>query len=90
MKSTLLSGQYSVTEAERLLSKLFEVPTEFQIGKIDKTNDSEEDIEQSERTLSDITGQLRGMSQLLRRGGSGKVKLVASLSLEYCEPQEHN
>ncbi|MBX2906064.1 MAG: hypothetical protein KF744_08505 [Taibaiella sp.] len=90
MESTLLSGQYSVTEAEQLLSRLFDVPTEFQIGKIDKASDSEEDIEQSERTLSDISGQLRGMSQLLRRGGNGRVKLVASLSLEYCEPQDHN
>lgn len=85
MQSTLLSGQYTVGEAEHLLSQLFSVRTEFQIGKIDKAQYSEEDIEQSERTLNEIGNQMRDISRLLRSGGSRKVKLVTSLSVECCD-----
>jgi len=85
MQSTLLSGQYTVGEAEQLLSQLFSVRTEFQIGKIDKAQYSEEDIEQSERTLNDINSQMRDISRLLRSGGNRKVKLVTSFSVECCD-----
>lgn len=88
MNSSLLNGRYTVAEAEQLLSKLFRVKTDFHIAKIDTANLSEEDIKHSEKRITELENEYRGMIREIKKGTYGHVALHADIVLEFC-PDYH-
>lgn len=89
MDSLLLNGRYTIAEAEQLLSNLFKVKTDFHIAKIDTANLSEEDIQHSERRITELENEYRGIIRQLKKGSYKHVALHAKIVLEFC-PDYHN
>ena len=89
MESTLLNGRYTVAEAEKLLTQLFKVKTDFHLAKIDTLSVAEEDIKHSEKRIKELQEELRKILNLVKSGDFQHIALNASIVLEYC-PDYHN
>ncbi len=89
MESTLLNGRYTAAEAEQLMTQLFKVKTDFHMAKIDTLNMMEEDIAHSEKRILELEGELRKITDLIRKGNYKHIAIRAGIVLEYC-PDYHN
>jgi len=89
MESTLLNGRYTAAEAERLMTELFRVKTDFHMAKINTLNMMEEDIAHSEKRIYELEEELRKITDLIRKRDYKHIAIRASIVLEYC-PDYHN
>jgi cob(I)alamin adenosyltransferase len=89
MESILLNGRYTAAEAEKLMTELFKVKTDFHMAKINTLDLMEEDIAHSEKRILELERELRKIKDLISKGDYKHIALRASIKLEYC-PDYHN
>mgnify|MGYP000978804065 CR=1 FL=1 len=87
MEFTLVSGRFSSTESEQLLTNLVKVKTDFHIAKIDTVHHSEEDIKHSEKRIKELEDHLRKALETIRQ--YKHTAIHAKLSIEFV-PDYHN
>lgn len=84
METTLVSGRFSIREADELVCKLYEVKRDFHMSRIDTRTMSEEDVKHSEKRILELESQLKELLNTIRSGRYRHVALNAKIVLELC------
>lgn len=85
MDIQLISGVFSIAEAEQLIKDLFAIKIELHQKRIRTLYQHEEDIEQAERKIVHLEGQLREAIARLKQSGKEKTALNAHIEINTIE-----
>lgn len=86
MEIQLISGRFSVKEAEQLLTALVKVKIAFHEEKIRTVHISEEDIKHSEKRIKQLQEALRNAVKKLKERGQDYTDVNAYLEVNFAAP----
>jgi hypothetical protein len=81
MEIQLISGTFTVTEAEQLLSAIFQTKISFHQNKIRVEDENEEDIKHSERRILQLEETLRNAIRKMKEKGQTHTSLNAHIEV---------
>lgn len=81
MDIELISGVFSIAEAEQLLTAIFNTKIQFHQNRIRTTHETEEDIEHSERRIVHLEETLRNAIRKLKQSGRTHTHLNAHIEV---------
>lgn len=81
MEIQLISGTFTIEEAEALLTAIFKTKIAFHEQKINTLRDSEEDIKQSEKKIMQLQETLRNTIQKMKEKGQTHTCLNAHIEV---------
>ncbi len=81
MQIQLISGTFSITEAEELLTAIFKTKIAFHEQKIRTDHDSEENIKHSEKKILQLEERLRDTIKKLKENGQTSTTLNAHIEV---------
>jgi chaperonin cofactor prefoldin len=81
MDIQLISGVFTIEEAEELLTAIFNTKIQFHENRIRTIHDREEDIEHSEKRIIQLQETLRGAIRKLRESGKTHTALNAHIEV---------
>lgn len=81
MEIQLISGTFTVAEAEELLTAIFKTKITFHEQKINTLRDSEEDIKQSEKKIMQLQETLRNAIKKMKEKGQTYTSLNAHIEV---------
>lgn len=81
MEIQLISGTFTVVEAEELLTAIFKTKIAFHEQKINTLRDSEEDIKQSEKKIMQLQETLRNAIKKMKEKGQTHTSLNAHIEV---------
>lgn len=85
MEIQLISGVFTVSEAEELLTAIFNTKIQFHENRIRTIHETEEDIEHSERRIIQLQDTLRNAVKKLRQSGKTHTALNAHIEVTTAE-----
>ena len=88
MQIQLISGTFSIDEAEALLTAIYKTKIAFHEQRISKENDSEEDMKHSEKKILQLEETLRNVIIKLKTNGQTHTSLNAHIEVNTI-PQLH-
>ena len=81
MEIQLISGTFTVEEAEELLTAIFKTKIAFHEQRINTLRDSEEDIKQSEKKIVQLQETMRNAIQKMKGKGQTHTSLNAYIDV---------
>jgi len=81
MEIQLISGTFTVVEAEELLTVIFKTKIAFHEQRINTLRDSEEDIKQSEKKIMQLQETLRNAIKKMKEKGQTHTCLNAHIEV---------
>jgi hypothetical protein len=81
MEIQLISGTFTVAEAEELLTAIFKTKIAFHQNKIRTIHDAEEDIKHSERRILQLERTLREAINKMKEKGQTHTSLNAHIEV---------
>ena len=81
MEIQLISGMFTIAEAEELLTAIFKTKIAFHEQKINTLRDSEEDIKQSEKRIVQLQETLRNAIKKMKVKGQTHTSLNAHIEV---------
>lgn len=88
MEIQLISGVFTIKEAEALLTAIFNTKIAFHEAKINTIKMSEEDIKHSEKKISMLQNSLKQTIDKLKENGQTHTSLNAHIEIN-TRPQLH-
>jgi septal ring factor EnvC (AmiA/AmiB activator) len=88
MEIQLITGVFTIKEAEALLTAIFNVKIAFHAAKINTIKMSEEDIEHSEKKINNLQETLRKTIENLKENEQTHTSLNAHIEIN-TRPQLH-
>lgn len=85
MDIPLISGVFTIREAEELLTAIFKTKIQFHENRIRTIHTSEEDIEHSERRIMQLQETLSDSIRRLKRSGRTHTALHAHIEVNTFE-----
>lgn len=85
MEIQLISGVFTIAEAEELLTAIFNIKIQFHQNKIKTIHETEEDIEHSERRIMQLEETLRRAIKKLKESGKTHTALNAAIEVNTAE-----
>jgi hypothetical protein len=83
MEIKLISGRFSVNEAEQLLTAIFKAKMSFHEEKIQSFHGSEEDIKHSEKRILQLEQTLRETIASLKADGVAYTNMEAHIDVSF-------
>ena len=81
MELQLISGTFTIAEAEELLTAIFKTKIAFHEQKVKTLHDSEEDIKHSEKKIMLLQERLRDAIKKLKENGQTHTSLHAHIEV---------
>ncbi len=81
MEIQLISGIFTIAEAEELLTAVFRTKIDFHANKIRTIHESEEDIKHSEKRILQLEETLRNTIRKLQQSGQTHTSLSAHIEV---------
>ena len=81
MDIQLISGTFTIAEAEELLTAIFKTKIAFHEQKISITKDSEEDIKHAEKKIMQLQQALRDAIKAIKEKGQTHTSLNAHIEV---------
>jgi predicted nucleic acid-binding Zn-ribbon protein len=81
MEIQLISGTFTIAEAEELLTAIFKTKIAFHEQKIQTIHNSEEDITHSEKKIVELQERLRNAIKKLKQNGQTHTSLNAHIEV---------
>ncbi len=81
MEIQLISGTFTIEEAEELLTAIFKTKIAFHEHKIKTVHDSEEDIKFSEEKIKQLKERLKNVIEKLKDNGQTHTSLNAHIEV---------
>jgi hypothetical protein len=81
MEIQLISGTFTIAEAEELLTAIFKTKMAFHENKIRTVHESEEDIKHSEKRIMKLEETLRNTVKKLKESGQTHTSLNAHIEV---------
>ncbi|MBS1669597.1 MAG: hypothetical protein JST58_19670 [Bacteroidetes bacterium] len=81
MEIQLISGTFTVAEAEKLLTEIFRIKIAFHENKIRAEDENEEDIKHSEKRIMQLQETLRNAIQKMKEKGQTHTSLNAHIEV---------
>ena len=81
MEIDLISGVFTIGEAEQLLTAIFNTKIQFHENKIRSIHENEEDIEHSEKRIMKLQATLRNAIITLKESGKSRTGLHAHMEI---------
>ena len=85
MEIQLISGVFTIAEAEELLTAIFRTKIQFHENRIRTIHETEEDIEHSERRIVQLQDTLRNAIRKLKESGKSHTALNAHIEVNTAE-----
>ena len=81
MEIQLISGVFSIGEAEELLTAIVNTKIQFHQNKIRTIHETEEDIEHSEKRIIQLQDTLRNALRIMKESGKTHTTLNAHIEV---------
>ena len=81
MEIQLISGTFTVAEAEKLLTEIFRIKIAFHENKIRAEDENEEDIKHSEKRIMQLQETLRNAIPKMKEKGQTHTSLNAHIEV---------
>jgi len=81
MEIKLISGVFTIAEAEELLNAVFQTKIRFHENRIRTIHETEEDIEHSEKRIMQLQETLRNSVKRLKESGKTHTQLNAHIEV---------
>lgn len=82
MEIQLISGIFTIAEAEELLTAIFKTKIAFHEKRINTTNETEEDIKHSEKKIMQLQQTLRDAIKKMKEKGQTHTSLNAHINVD--------